>query len=243
MGLGGRKEKQKLRDDPRNRQWADDQNKFGFKMLASSGWNPQVGLGAAKQGNVNAIKSSYKFDTMGIGADMKKKDDWSGGLEFGNILAKLNKGGAASSPAATSTATPTPTPTPPPSSTSKNVSRSKYRNAKSQLNKDAMREILGVDANGSVPSTTDPSRENSPTEIPTMKNKSNLSIQEYFRVKLLLKYQQAQNAPAVAPLNNIPPPVETPIETPDSSSGSSPSLKRKRSKSIKKEKNAWKDLL
>ncbi|TIA93730.1 hypothetical protein E3P81_00795 [Wallemia ichthyophaga] len=243
MGLGGRKEKQKLRDDPRNRQWADDQNKFGFKMLASSGWNPQVGLGAAKQGNVNAIKSSYKFDTMGIGADMKKKDDWSGGLEFGNILAKLNKGGAASSPAATSTATPTPTPTPPPSSTSKNVSRSKYRNAKSQLNKDAMREILGVDANGSVPSTTDPSRENSPTEIPTMKNKSNLSIQEYFRVKLLLKYQQAQNAPAVAPLNNIPPPVETPIETPDSSRGSSPSLKRKRSKSIKKEKNAWKDLL
>ena len=115
MGLGGRKEKQKLREDPRNRQWADDQNKFGFKMLANHGWNPEVGLGAAKQGNVNAIKSSYKFDTMGIGADMKKKDDWSGGLEFGNILAKLNKQQA--SPAASAT----PSPAPSSSTTSKNV--------------------------------------------------------------------------------------------------------------------------
>lgn len=113
MGLGGRKDKQKLRDDPRNRQWADDTNKFGFKMLANHGWNPQVGLGAAKQGNVNAIKSSYKFDTMGIGADLKKKDDWSGGLEFGNILAKLNK----NSPTVSASSSPAPST----SSTSKNV--------------------------------------------------------------------------------------------------------------------------
>lgn len=117
MGLGGRREKQKLREDPRNRQWADDTNKFGFKMLANQGWNPEVGLGAAKQGNVNNIKSSYKFDTMGIGADLKKKDDWSGGLEFGNILAKLNKKNTpAASPASAS-----PSPAPSASSTSKNV--------------------------------------------------------------------------------------------------------------------------
>ena len=194
MGLGGRKEKQKLRDDPRNRQWADDTNKFGFKMLSKQGWNPQVGLGSYKQGNVNAIKSSYKFDTMGIGADLKKKDDWSGGVEFGNILAKLNKQQQPQVQEPQQSQQPPQSNTTSTTSTSKNISRKKYRNAKSQLNDDAMREILGVDSSGSVPSSKSSTPVSTDSEIPTMKNKSNLSIGEYFRIRLLLKYQQNQQS-------------------------------------------------
>lgn len=71
--LAERKRKQKWSLNPRGKQWAEDTNKFGQKMLEKMGWTHGKGLGAKENGVTEHIKVSYKNDSKGMG--YKDSDD------------------------------------------------------------------------------------------------------------------------------------------------------------------------
>ncbi|XP_076755220.1 uncharacterized protein LOC143426000 [Xylocopa sonorina] len=64
--------KQRWTLNPRGKQWSDDSNKFGQKMLEKMGWTKGKGLGANEQGMTEHVRVSLKDDKSGIGF---KKDD------------------------------------------------------------------------------------------------------------------------------------------------------------------------
>ncbi|XP_053998852.1 CRISPR-associated endoribonuclease Cas13a [Hylaeus anthracinus] len=59
--------KQKWTLNPRGKQWCEDSNKFGQKMLEKMGWTSGKGLGANEQGITEHVRVSVKEDTAGIG--------------------------------------------------------------------------------------------------------------------------------------------------------------------------------
>ncbi|OAV86477.1 hypothetical protein PTTG_01205 [Puccinia triticina 1-1 BBBD Race 1] len=80
MGLSGRKDKQKIGDDPRNTKWAKNESNPGFKILSSMGWTPSTTtLGAASAASEpvqstwkrlpGAILPVIKSTTSGLGAN------------------------------------------------------------------------------------------------------------------------------------------------------------------------------
>lgn len=111
MGLAGRKEKQRIPNDPRNLSWADgefsfvlhpthpnlvdfsDANKFGAAYLQKLGWSAGSGLGASGDGRTTHIKVQQKLDMFGIGAAHQKDPNgiaWKQNKDFENLLKRLN---------------------------------------------------------------------------------------------------------------------------------------------------------
>ncbi|XP_076168422.1 uncharacterized protein LOC143147226 [Ptiloglossa arizonensis] len=64
--------KQKWNLNPRGKQWSEDSNKFGQKMLEKMGWTSGKGLGANEQGMTEYVRVAFKNDVTGIGF---KKDN------------------------------------------------------------------------------------------------------------------------------------------------------------------------
>ncbi|KAI8621870.1 G-patch domain-containing protein, partial [Chytriomyces sp. MP71] len=92
MGLAGPKNKQRISVDPQNRQWADDQDKMGYKMLKSMGWSSGKGLGKNEDGRAEHVKVSLKSNNLGIGADKRSIDNWMDNtFAFSSLLENLNK--------------------------------------------------------------------------------------------------------------------------------------------------------
>ncbi|KAI8836762.1 hypothetical protein BJ741DRAFT_708452 [Chytriomyces cf. hyalinus JEL632] len=92
MGLAGPKNKQRISVDPQNRQWADDQDKVGYKMLKAMGWSSGKGLGKNEDGMAEHVKVSLKSNNLGVGADKKSIDNWMDNtFAFSSLLENLNK--------------------------------------------------------------------------------------------------------------------------------------------------------
>ncbi|KIM75760.1 hypothetical protein PILCRDRAFT_826915 [Piloderma croceum F 1598] len=95
MGLSGRREKQRIPNDPRNLSWADNATKFGQAYLSKLGWDSSKGLGIAGDGRTTHIKVSQKLDMMGIGAANAKDPNgiaWKQNKDFEALLRRLNEG-------------------------------------------------------------------------------------------------------------------------------------------------------
>nr|XP_023014779.1 uncharacterized protein LOC111504455 [Leptinotarsa decemlineata] len=74
--LAERKRKQKWSLNPRGKEWSQDTNKFGQKMLEKMGWQHGKGLGAKESGITEHIKISYKNDSKGMGYK-ESNDQWT----------------------------------------------------------------------------------------------------------------------------------------------------------------------
>ncbi|KAK3817271.1 MAG: G-patch domain-containing protein [Benniella sp.] len=84
--------KQRLAPDPRNLHWANDTNKFGFKMMEKMGWSQGKGLGAKEDGIQEHVKVQLKENNLGVGATRKTSDNWLGNTDaFSRLLADLNE--------------------------------------------------------------------------------------------------------------------------------------------------------
>ncbi|KAF8178520.1 hypothetical protein K438DRAFT_1264380 [Mycena galopus ATCC 62051] len=93
MGLSGRKDKQRIGNDPRNLAWADDASKFGTSYLSKFGWDSTQGLGATGEGRLSHIKVSQKLDMLGIGAAQQRDPNgiaWKQNKDFERLLDRLN---------------------------------------------------------------------------------------------------------------------------------------------------------
>ncbi|KAF9199468.1 PIN2/TERF1-interacting telomerase inhibitor 1 [Haplosporangium sp. Z 27] len=84
--------KQRLAPDPRNLHWANDTNKFGFKMMEKMGWEQGKGLGAREDGVQEHVKVRLKENNLGVGATKKSIDNWLGNTDaFSKLLEELNE--------------------------------------------------------------------------------------------------------------------------------------------------------
>jgi Pin2-interacting protein X1 len=88
MGLAGPKVKQRIGNDPQNKQWSES-NK-GSLLLKNMGWKGK-GLGVNEAGMTSAIKVVHKVDLEGIGAKGVRGDAWlDNSSAFDDILSRLN---------------------------------------------------------------------------------------------------------------------------------------------------------
>jgi len=91
LGLAAPRRKTKYDIDPRNNAWANDDNKFGQKLMEKFGWEKGKGLGAQEDGETENIKVKVKNDKHGIGANNDYSDTWLDHQDdFNSILASLN---------------------------------------------------------------------------------------------------------------------------------------------------------
>ncbi|KAJ8591615.1 hypothetical protein M405DRAFT_100397 [Rhizopogon salebrosus TDB-379] len=93
MGLAGRKQKQRIPNDPRNLSWADDAARFGQSYMSKLGWDPSKGLGASGEGMKSHLKVSQKLDMLGIGAAHQQDPHgiaWKQNKDFEALLKRLN---------------------------------------------------------------------------------------------------------------------------------------------------------
>ncbi|XP_044762609.1 midasin-like isoform X2 [Coccinella septempunctata] len=71
--MSERKRKQKWSLNPRGKDWSENSNKFGQKLMEKMGWSTGKGLGAKEDGMTEHIRVAYKNDTQGMG--YKDRDD------------------------------------------------------------------------------------------------------------------------------------------------------------------------
>jgi len=91
LGLAAPRRKKKYEIDPRNNAWANDDNKFGQKLMEKFGWEKGKGLGAQEDGETQNIKVKVKNDKHGIGANNDYSDTWLDHQDdFNSVLAALN---------------------------------------------------------------------------------------------------------------------------------------------------------
>lgn len=85
--------KQKWTLNPRGKEWSEDSNKFGQKMLEKMGWTSGKGLGANEQGITEHVRVSVKNDTTGIGYKQDALDEaWTEHQDsFNDFLQKLQQ--------------------------------------------------------------------------------------------------------------------------------------------------------
>lgn len=84
--------------DPNNKQWANDQTGFGFRMLQKMGWTPGKGLGQKEDGRLTNVTLEFKDNNLGIGikahqADKfeKQQQEFSDTLKsIGNLFERKN---------------------------------------------------------------------------------------------------------------------------------------------------------
>ncbi|KAF7633939.1 G-patch domain-containing protein [Meloidogyne graminicola] len=82
------RKKQRISIDPQNLNWANDEKRFGKKMMKQMGWNGE-GLGPNGNGIKNCIKTKHNNDQRGLGATNNNCVPHQD--EYAQILADLNK--------------------------------------------------------------------------------------------------------------------------------------------------------
>ncbi|XP_044740896.1 G patch domain-containing protein 4-like [Chrysoperla carnea] len=88
--LAERKRKQKWCLNPRGKDWSEDSNKFGQKLLEKMGWSKGKGLGANEDGITEHVKVSFKHDSKGMGFK-EDQDPWTENeVGFANLLKNLS---------------------------------------------------------------------------------------------------------------------------------------------------------
>ena len=82
----------KYSTDPNVLNWANDENKFGQKLMEKMGWESGKGLGANLDGMVDHIKVKVKGDNKGIGFSRQEYDNvWLDHQDdFDDVLKALN---------------------------------------------------------------------------------------------------------------------------------------------------------
>uniref|UniRef100_A0A8C4Q766 PIN2 (TERF1) interacting telomerase inhibitor 1 n=1 Tax=Eptatretus burgeri TaxID=7764 RepID=A0A8C4Q766_EPTBU len=76
--------------DPRNKNWSDDCNTLGKKMMEKMGWQNGKGLGAKEQGLTENLKVCMKNNKLGVGASLKGMDTWTSHLDtYSQLLTEL----------------------------------------------------------------------------------------------------------------------------------------------------------
>lgn len=89
--LAERRSKQKWSLNPRGKQWSDDSNKFGQKMLEKMGWTNGKGLGSNEQGPTEHVRVRVKNNRVGIGFE-DKEDQWTQHQDdYGKLLQQLQE--------------------------------------------------------------------------------------------------------------------------------------------------------
>jgi len=90
VSLAEPRRRQKWTLNPRGNLWANDQSKFGQKLMEKMGWEKGRGLGANQDGMVDHITLKHKDNTKGIGFQ-GHDDTWLAHQDdFQNVLAALN---------------------------------------------------------------------------------------------------------------------------------------------------------
>lgn len=90
MSLAEPKRRKKWTLNPRGTLWANDDTKFGQKLMEKMGWTKGSGLGREQQGMKEHLAVSFKDDNKGIGYK-GSDDEWIKHYEgFENVLASLN---------------------------------------------------------------------------------------------------------------------------------------------------------
>ncbi|KAL3270739.1 hypothetical protein HHI36_021264 [Cryptolaemus montrouzieri] len=90
--LAERKRKQKWSLNPRGKDWSEDSNKFGQKLLEKMGWSAGKGLGAKEDGITEHIKVSYKNDSKGMGYKETDSQWTEHESNFTQLLSSLSGG-------------------------------------------------------------------------------------------------------------------------------------------------------
>jgi len=90
VSLAEPRRRQKWTVNPRGNLWANDESKFGQKLMEKMGWEKGNGLGANQDGRVDNIKVKHKDNQKGVGFD-GHDDTWLNHQEdFQAVLAALN---------------------------------------------------------------------------------------------------------------------------------------------------------
>ncbi|KAB7506252.1 PIN2/TERF1-interacting telomerase inhibitor 1 [Armadillidium nasatum] len=84
------RKKSKLTLNPRGTLWANDENKFGQKLLEKMGWAKGKGLGKNEQGVKNPIRVSGNSDNKGMGFSGNPDLTTDHYENFEDVLASLN---------------------------------------------------------------------------------------------------------------------------------------------------------
>ncbi|CAK9827426.1 PIN2/TERF1-interacting telomerase inhibitor 1 [Anthophora retusa] len=89
--LAEQRRKQRWTLNPRGKQWSEDSNKYGQKILEKMGWTNGKGLGVNEQGMTEHVRTSFKNDMAGIGFKKDHLDKaWTEHQDsFNDILQKL----------------------------------------------------------------------------------------------------------------------------------------------------------
>ncbi|CAF0917212.1 unnamed protein product [Brachionus calyciflorus] len=93
MGLAEPKRKVKYSIDPNALHWANNENKFGQKLMEKMGWEKGKGLGAQENGMTENIKVKFKSDTKGVGFNNNEYENvWLDHQDdFENLLSSLSQ--------------------------------------------------------------------------------------------------------------------------------------------------------
>jgi len=90
VSLAEPRRRQKWTLNPRGNIWANDEDKFGQKLMEKMGWEKGKGLGANQDGRLDHIKVKQKDNMKGVGFE-GHDDTWIGHQEdFQAVLAALN---------------------------------------------------------------------------------------------------------------------------------------------------------
>jgi len=90
VSLAEPRRRQKWTLNPRGNLWANDESKFGQKLMEKMGWEKGKGLGANENGRVEHISARLKDNNKGIGFE-GHDDTWLAHQnDFQSVLAALN---------------------------------------------------------------------------------------------------------------------------------------------------------
>ncbi|CAJ0586801.1 unnamed protein product, partial [Mesorhabditis spiculigera] len=83
--------KQRISVDPQNLQWANDDSKFGKKLMQQMGWKDGEGLGVGGRGSAQNLKVKANLTGKGLGATGSYDETWIAHHDdFADLLTALN---------------------------------------------------------------------------------------------------------------------------------------------------------
>jgi len=90
VSLAEPRRRQKWTLNPRGNLWANDESKFGQKLMEKMGWEKGRGLGANQDGMVDHITLRHKDNNKGVGFQGHDNNWLAHQDDFQNVLAALN---------------------------------------------------------------------------------------------------------------------------------------------------------
>ncbi|GBG31039.1 Protein PXR1 [Hondaea fermentalgiana] len=72
--------------DTLNQRWANDKNKFGYKMMLKMGWSDGKGTGKNEDGRASHVKVEKRTETLGLGTE----EDGVGNVAFQGQINNFN---------------------------------------------------------------------------------------------------------------------------------------------------------